>query len=220
MVIAALATPDHSTIAEFRRRHERALAELFTGVLGLCRKAGLVQVGLLAVDGMKLRARTPRSTPTVTMSGSRRSCWRTLSGSTARRMSGSARTSVVMRRPVSTLRGGSGWRFAVKRFALGLLGRVFGDGGTGHPLGGCEVEPVARRAGDCDRDVLLQAAVAGWVVGRAVLPAAPDDAAPGASERADRALVVVAARSRAGVVVSRPGVPVAGAVSERVERAA
>ena len=56
MVIAALATPDHSTIAEFRHRHERALADLFTGVLGLCRKAGLVKVGLLAVDGMKLRA--------------------------------------------------------------------------------------------------------------------------------------------------------------------
>jgi len=56
MVIAALAAPDHSTIAEFRRRHERALADLFTGVLGLCRKAGLVRVGLLAVDGMKLRA--------------------------------------------------------------------------------------------------------------------------------------------------------------------
>ena len=55
MVIAALARPDHSTIAEFRRRHERALAELFTGVLRLCRKAGLVKVGLLAVDGMKLR---------------------------------------------------------------------------------------------------------------------------------------------------------------------
>jgi transposase len=56
MVIAALAAPDHSTIAEFRRRHERALAELFTGGLGLCRRAGLVRVGVLAVDGMKPRA--------------------------------------------------------------------------------------------------------------------------------------------------------------------
>ena len=56
MVIAALAAPDHSTIAEFRRRHDAALAGLFTGVLGLCRKAGLVKVGLLAVDGMKVRA--------------------------------------------------------------------------------------------------------------------------------------------------------------------
>ena len=56
MVIAARRVPDHSTIGEFRRRHEAALAELFTGVLGLCRRAGLVKVGLLAVDGMKLRA--------------------------------------------------------------------------------------------------------------------------------------------------------------------
>jgi transposase len=56
MVITARRVPDHSTIAEFRRRHERALAGLFTGVLGLCRKAGLVRVGLLAVDGMKLHA--------------------------------------------------------------------------------------------------------------------------------------------------------------------
>jgi hypothetical protein len=62
---------------------------------------------------------------------------------------------VVMRRPVSTWRRDSGWRFAVKRFALGPLGRLPGDGGTGHPLGGGKVEPVARRAGDCDRDVLL-----------------------------------------------------------------
>ena len=56
MVITARRVPDHSTIAEFRRRHEAALAGLLTGVLGLCRKAGLVRVGLLAVDGMKLHA--------------------------------------------------------------------------------------------------------------------------------------------------------------------
>jgi transposase len=56
MVITARRAPDHSTIAEFRCRHERALAELFTGVLGLCRKVGLVKVGLIAIDGMKLHA--------------------------------------------------------------------------------------------------------------------------------------------------------------------
>ena len=56
MVITARGAPDHSTIAEFRCRHERALAELFTGVLGLCRKVGLVKVGLIAIDGMKLHA--------------------------------------------------------------------------------------------------------------------------------------------------------------------
>ena len=37
--------PDHSTIAEFRCRHERALGEVFSGVLGLCARAGLVSVG-------------------------------------------------------------------------------------------------------------------------------------------------------------------------------
>jgi hypothetical protein len=32
-VITAMAVPDHSTIAEFRRRHEAALGELLVGVL-------------------------------------------------------------------------------------------------------------------------------------------------------------------------------------------
>jgi transposase len=41
-VICANHVPDHSTIAEFRRRHETALAELFTSVLSLCQKAGLI----------------------------------------------------------------------------------------------------------------------------------------------------------------------------------
>jgi transposase len=56
MVISARRAPDHSTIAEFRRRHEAALAELFTGVLALCKRAGLVQVGVIAIDGTKIAA--------------------------------------------------------------------------------------------------------------------------------------------------------------------
>jgi hypothetical protein len=32
-LITAMRVPDHSTIAEFRRRHEPALGELFTSVL-------------------------------------------------------------------------------------------------------------------------------------------------------------------------------------------
>jgi transposase len=55
-VIAANLTPDHSTIAEFRRRHEAALAGLFTDVLGVCARAGLVKVGVLAIDGTKMSA--------------------------------------------------------------------------------------------------------------------------------------------------------------------
>src|SRR5207248_8846995 len=123
-------------------------------------------------------------------------------------------------RPVSTLSGDSGCRLAVKRFALGPAGRRFGDGGAEHPLGGSEVGHGARRGGDGDRAVLLQGAVAGGVVGGAVLPAAPDDAAPGASEGAQRAGVVVAAGARGGVAVLCPGVPVAGTVREGAERAA
>jgi hypothetical protein len=55
-VICANRVPDHSTIAEFRRRHETALAELFNSVLSLCRNAGLVRVGVIAIDGTKIAA--------------------------------------------------------------------------------------------------------------------------------------------------------------------
>jgi transposase len=55
-VITANRAPDHATIARFRVRHEAALADLFGQVLGLCAQAGLVEVGVLAVDGTKLAA--------------------------------------------------------------------------------------------------------------------------------------------------------------------
>ena len=47
--------PDHSTLAEFRKRHLVALAELFTQALQLCQKAGLVKLGHVAVDGSKIQ---------------------------------------------------------------------------------------------------------------------------------------------------------------------
>jgi NAD(P)H dehydrogenase (quinone) len=59
-VITAMEVPDHSTIAEFRRRHQAALAELFVGVLALRREAGLVSVGVIAVDGTKIKASASR----------------------------------------------------------------------------------------------------------------------------------------------------------------
>ena len=55
-VICANQAPDHTTIARFRQRHERALAELFGEVLALCAEAGLVRVGVIAVDGTKVHA--------------------------------------------------------------------------------------------------------------------------------------------------------------------
>src|SRR3954453_13858779 len=55
-VICVNQAPDHTTIARFRQRHETALAELFGEVLALCAEAGLVRVGLIAVDGTKVAA--------------------------------------------------------------------------------------------------------------------------------------------------------------------
>jgi transposase len=55
-VICANQAPDHATIARFRQRHERALAGLFGEVLALCAEAGLVRVGVIAVDGTKVHA--------------------------------------------------------------------------------------------------------------------------------------------------------------------
>jgi transposase len=55
-VICANHVPDHATIARFRVRHEAALGELFGQVLGLCAEAGLVEVGVIALDGSKFAA--------------------------------------------------------------------------------------------------------------------------------------------------------------------
>ncbi|MBV9413647.1 MAG: transposase [Solirubrobacterales bacterium] len=55
-VITSMRVPDHSTIAEFRRRHESEIAELFDQVLGLCKEAGLVSLGVIMVDGTKIKA--------------------------------------------------------------------------------------------------------------------------------------------------------------------
>jgi transposase len=60
-VICSNLVPDHSTITEFRVRHEEALAGLFSGVLGLCRRAGLVSVGVVAIDGTKVAANAARA---------------------------------------------------------------------------------------------------------------------------------------------------------------
>lgn len=55
-VLAANQTPDFRTLSEFRRRHLPALAALFQQVLRLCRRAGLVKLGTVALDGTKVKA--------------------------------------------------------------------------------------------------------------------------------------------------------------------
>jgi transposase len=52
-LITAQLVLDHSTIADFRKRHESALEDLFISVLSLCGEAGLVKVGVIAIDGSK-----------------------------------------------------------------------------------------------------------------------------------------------------------------------
>ena len=54
--VTALNQPDFRTISEFRRRHLNALSGLFVQVLALCRKAGLVGLDHVAVDGTKIKA--------------------------------------------------------------------------------------------------------------------------------------------------------------------
>ena len=59
-VLTANQQPDHATICRFRQQHEQALAGLFAGVLRLCAEAGLLRVGVVALDGTKLRANASR----------------------------------------------------------------------------------------------------------------------------------------------------------------
>ncbi|MGH9044208.1 MAG: IS1182 family transposase [Acidimicrobiales bacterium] len=58
--LAANAVPDYRSLSRFRRRHLDALGDLFVQVLALCREAGLVKLGRVALDGTKLRAQASR----------------------------------------------------------------------------------------------------------------------------------------------------------------
>ncbi len=55
-VVAANQQPDFRTICRFRREHEEALEKLFVEVLRLCHEAGLVKLGVVALDGTKVAA--------------------------------------------------------------------------------------------------------------------------------------------------------------------
>ncbi len=55
-VIAANQVPDHCTISRFRKDNGQALEGLFKQMLKLCKEAGLVKVGIVALDGSKIKA--------------------------------------------------------------------------------------------------------------------------------------------------------------------
>lgn len=59
-MVAANQRPDHATLARFRSNHEKAIAGLFTQVLAVCARAGLLRPGLIAIDGTKLAANASR----------------------------------------------------------------------------------------------------------------------------------------------------------------
>jgi transposase len=54
--VTAMQRPDFRTISDFRKRHSEALRGLFVQVLQLCREAGLVKLGHVALDGTKIKA--------------------------------------------------------------------------------------------------------------------------------------------------------------------
>jgi transposase len=56
MAVTGMQQPDFRTISDFRKRHLKTLAALFGQVLQLCRQAGLVSLGHVALDGTKLAA--------------------------------------------------------------------------------------------------------------------------------------------------------------------
>jgi len=55
-VLAGNQAPDHVTVARFRVRHQQALAGVLVESLKLCAAAGLVRLGVVALDGTKVAA--------------------------------------------------------------------------------------------------------------------------------------------------------------------
>ncbi len=56
MAVTGLERPDFRRISDFRKRHLTALSGLYAQVLRLCRRAGLVKLGHVALDGTKIKA--------------------------------------------------------------------------------------------------------------------------------------------------------------------
>ena len=64
--LAGGAQPDYWTLNEFRRRHPKALNDLFTQVVELAREAGLGRLGQVAIDSTRVKANaSPNRTDSV-----------------------------------------------------------------------------------------------------------------------------------------------------------
>lgn len=60
MWLAAMQTPNFSTIAHFRQENLKEIKELFIQVLLVCKEMGLVRIGHWAIDGTKVKANASR----------------------------------------------------------------------------------------------------------------------------------------------------------------
>ncbi len=59
-ILAATERPDFRTIAGFRKKHLSALSQLFAQVLKLAKASGLLKLGVIAIDGTKIKANASR----------------------------------------------------------------------------------------------------------------------------------------------------------------
>jgi len=59
-IICANDAPDHTVIARFRRDHEAALGDLLTASLVLCAQLGMLRLGVVAFDGVKIAGNASR----------------------------------------------------------------------------------------------------------------------------------------------------------------
>jgi transposase len=66
--------PDHKTLSEFLRFHRRAINDLFTQVVQMARRAGLGQLGHVAIDSTRVRANAARHS-VVAVEQARRQQW-------------------------------------------------------------------------------------------------------------------------------------------------
>jgi transposase len=55
-LVSCQLAPDHSTITRFLQRHRQAVVGVFGQVLRLCAEAGMVSLGVIAIDGTKIAA--------------------------------------------------------------------------------------------------------------------------------------------------------------------
>jgi transposase len=55
-IVASNQTPDHASIARFRKRHEGPLGGMLVEVLTQVKQAGLLRIGVTALDGFKVKA--------------------------------------------------------------------------------------------------------------------------------------------------------------------